>query len=149
MKRIFLLLLTTLAFTQAQAADVGVSISVGEPGFYGQIEIGDFVPQPRIIYAQPVIIQPVPVHERPAPVYLHVPPGQAKKWSRYCGQYDACGHPVYFVKDSWYNDVYVPKYKEHRERGGHGNEGHDNDRHDNDRHDDRGDHGNGHGHDKH
>ena len=141
MKRTFLLLITLLAFTQAHAANVGVSVSVGEPGFYGQIDIGDFVPQPQIVYRQPVIIQAVPVHERPEPVYLHVPPGQAKKWSRYCDRYDACGRPVYFVRDRWYNDVYVPKYKEHREHGGHGNEGHDNDRHD-----DRGDHGNGHGH---
>lgn len=142
MKRIFLLLLASLAFTQARAADVGVSVSIGEPGFYGQIDIGDFVPRPQVVYAQPVIIHPVPVYERPEPVYLHVPPGQAKKWSRYCGRYDACGRPVYFVRDNWYNNVYVPKYKEHREHGG----GHGNDMHDNDRHEDRGDHGNGHGH---
>lgn len=139
MKRIFLLLLTSLAFTQAQAADVGVSVSVGEPGFYGQIDIGDFAPRPQIVYAQPVVIHPVPVYERAEPIYLHVPPGQAKKWSRYCDRYDACGRPVYFVRDRWYNDVYVPKYREHREHGDH-------DMHDNDRHGDRGDHGNGHGH---
>ena len=148
MKRIFLLLLTSLAFTQAQAADVGVSVNVGEPGFYGQINIGDFAPHPQIIYRQPVIIQAIPVQERPEPVYLHVPPGQAKKWANYCGRYDACGRPVYFVRDSWYNDVYVPKYKEHREHGGgHGNEGQDNDKHD-----DKGDHGKGkkgNGHGKH
>ena len=139
MKRIFLLLLASLAFTQAQAADVGVSVSVGEPGFYGRIDIGDFAPQPQIIYRQPVIVHAVPVEGRPEPVYLHVPPGQAKKWARYCDRYDACGRPVYFVRDRWYNDVYVPKYREHREHGDH-------DMHDNDRHEDRGDHGNGHGH---
>jgi hypothetical protein len=26
----------------ALAADVGVSVSIGQPGFYGQINIGDF-----------------------------------------------------------------------------------------------------------
>jgi len=40
--------LTTLTMP-AHAADVGVSISVGQPGFYGQIDIGDF-PQPQLIY---------------------------------------------------------------------------------------------------
>jgi uncharacterized protein YcfJ len=26
-------------------------------------------------------------------------------------QYNACGRPVYFVDDRWYNDVYVPHYR--------------------------------------
>ena len=34
--------------TSAVAADVGVSISIGQPGFYGQLDIGDF-PQPQVI----------------------------------------------------------------------------------------------------
>jgi len=38
--------------TPALAADVGVSISVGQPGFYGRLDIGDF-PYPRLIYPQP------------------------------------------------------------------------------------------------
>jgi hypothetical protein len=149
MKRLFLLLLTSFAFTQANAANVGVSVNIGEPGFYGQIDIGDYVPRPQVVYTQPVIIQHVPVYERATPIYLHVPPGHAKRWASYCGQYNACGRPVYFVKDSWYENEYVPRYREHH---GHGDD--DNDRHDDhyDRHDDRGDHGHGngrhgHGHD--
>ena len=39
----------------ALAADVGVSVNIGQPGFYGRIDIGN-VPQPRVIYAAPVII---------------------------------------------------------------------------------------------
>ena len=139
MKRLFLLLLTLLAFTQANA---GVSVNVGEPGFYGQIVIGDFAPPPQVVYTQPVIIQRVPVYERAEPIYLHVPPGQAKKWSRYCGRYNACGRPVYFVRDTWYNDEYVPKYREYREHG----DG-DNDRKGDDHGDKEGKgHGNGKGH---
>ena len=40
----------------AIAADVGISINIGEPGFYGRLDVGDF-PQPAIIYSQPVLIE--------------------------------------------------------------------------------------------
>ena len=130
MKRaIFALTAMVLTGAAASAADVGVSISIGQPGFYGQIDIGDF-PRPTLVYAEPVIIRPVRPGVVVAPVYLHVPPGHAKRWKHYCGRYDACGRPVYFVQDRWYNDVYVPRYQERY-------------RHDYDRHDH--DHGNGHG----
>lgn len=100
--------------TTAQAADVGVSVSIGQPGFYGQIDIGNF-PRPQVINAQPVIIQRGP-DERP-PVYLHVPPGHAKHWSRHCHEYNACGERVFFVQDNWYNREYAPRYQEeHRGR---------------------------------
>ena len=100
--------------TPAIAADVGVSISVGQPGFYGRLDIGDF-PQPRVIYPQPVIIQPVPM-DRP-PIYLRVPPGHAKHWRKHCHEYNACGERVFFVQDNWYNREYVPRYREqHRDR---------------------------------
>jgi len=29
----------------------------------------------------------------------------------YCPKYNACGRPVYFVRDRWYNEVYVPQYQ--------------------------------------
>lgn len=116
MKAIVFALLVTSAATAA-ATDVGVSISVGQPGFYGRIDIGN-APPPVLVYPQPVIIQPVPVAYRPAPIYLHVPPGHAKDWGKHCHKYDACGRPVYFVKDDWYNTVYVPYYE--REHPGNG-----------------------------
>lgn len=103
----------------AMAADVGVSVTIGQPGFYGHIEIGDF-PPPAVIYPQPVVIQPVPVGVVMQPMYLRVPPGHYKKWNKHCGRYNACGRPVYFVRDNWYNDVYVPRYREryeHEHRG--------------------------------
>ena len=103
-----------VATTPAIAADVGVSVSIGQPGFYGRLDIGDF-PRPQVIYTQPMAVEPVPV-ERP-PVYLRVPPGHAKHWRKHCHEYNACGERVYFVKDSWYNREYAPRYRErHRER---------------------------------
>ncbi|HEY9191797.1 MAG TPA: hypothetical protein VIO81_02890 [Methyloversatilis sp.] len=131
MKKILLSAALALSAVPALAADVGVSISIGQPGFYGNIDIGDF-PRPRLIYPQPVLI--VPGVSYP-PVYMHVPPGHAKNWRRYCGRYDACGRPVYFVQDRWYNEVYVPRYRErehyrddrrdHDDRGGYRGGDHD------------------------
>ena len=100
--------------TPALAADVGVSVSIGQPGFYGQIDIGDY-PQPQVIYRQPMIVERVPM-DRP-PIYLRVPPGHAKHWSKNCRKYNACGERVYFVQDDWYNREYAPRYQEqHRDR---------------------------------
>lgn len=119
------------------AADVGVSVSIGQPGFYGQINIGDF-PQPRVLYSQPVIVERgVSMHREP--VYLHVRPGHAKNWKKHCREYHACDERVLFVQDGWYEREYVPRYQEkHGGRGhdrqdrgrgnDHGNRGHGNNR---------------------
>ncbi len=37
-----LALITAGYAASTQASDVGVSISVGQPGFYGQLELGNF-----------------------------------------------------------------------------------------------------------
>lgn len=94
----------------------GVSVTIGQPGFYGQINIGGVPQPPQLLYPQPVIIQP-PVGLAPPPIYLRVPPGHAKHWSKHCYKYNACGQPVYFVNDNWYNQVFVPYYREYGERG--------------------------------
>lgn len=128
----------------AAAADVGVSVNIGQPGFYGRIDIGN-VPQPRVIYAQPVIIAPAPVAVVQRPIYLHVPPGHARDWARHCGRYNACSQRTYFVEEDWYRSVYVPARGHHavqyREAPRHGYRG--------DRHPAAGGHdrgrGNGHG----
>ena len=105
--------LTIAAASPALAADVGVSISIGDPGFYGRIDIGDY-PQPRLIYREPRVIYREAARE---PIYLHVPPGHARNWRKHCRKYDACGERVYFVQDGWYNQVYVPRYQErHNDR---------------------------------
>jgi len=96
-------------------ADVSASVAVSQPGFFGQINIGDF-PRPAVIYAQPVWIA------RPAkvvyvePVYLRIPPGHEKHWDKHCGEYGACGRPVYFVREDWYQKTYVP-YQRDRKGG--------------------------------
>ncbi|WP_022975218.1 hypothetical protein [Nevskia ramosa] len=132
------------AAVPAMAANVGVSINIGQPDFYGRLDVNDY-PRPRVIYAQPVIIERHRVVEQP--VYVRVPPNYRKDWRRYCGRYDACGRSVYFVDSRWYNDVYVPRYREREgRRGGDHDRGHDHDH----GHDDHGRGlGNGHGRDRH
>lgn len=147
------LLALALAATAAPvAAQVGVSIGVNQPGFYGQINIGN-VPPPQVVYAQPMVVEtPPPTVIVPAqPIYLHVPPGHIKHWSKHCAEYNACYRPVYFVQEDWFNNVYLPRYGAqggyygdypHYEDHGHGHgHGHD--------HDDDDDHGHGHGHGDH
>ena len=109
MKRFLLAAAVTLATSSALATDVRASITMGQPGYYGRVDIGRF-PPPPLIYAEPVIIQPVPVGVVRRPVYMHVPPGHAKNWGKHCRKYNACGQPVYFVQDRWYSNTYVPGY---------------------------------------
>jgi hypothetical protein len=102
------------ATAPALAADVGVSVSIGQPGFYGRLDIGGF-PQPQVIYRRPIAVERVPA-SRP-PVYLRVPPDHAKHWRAHCREYNACGERVFFVRDNWYNREYAPRYQEqHRAR---------------------------------
>lgn len=93
----------------AAGTDVGVSIGVSQPGFYGRIDIGGVAVPPVLVYPQPVLIAPppraVPV---PQPLYLYVPPGHAKNWGKHCKHYGACGQPVYFVQEDWYRRYYGP-----------------------------------------
>lgn len=103
------------------AADVGVSVQISEPGVYGRVDIGRF-PQPQLVVAQPVIItRPVLVQQAPPqPVYLWVPPGHRKDWRKHCGEYNACGVPVYFVKDEWYDQHVRPQGEGHGHDQGKG-----------------------------
>lgn len=93
----------------AAATDVGVSVNISQPGFYGRIDIGR-APQPVLIYTQPVIIEHRAMPVMRQPIYLRVPPGHEKNWAKHCRKYSACGQPVYFVQDSWYREVYAPRY---------------------------------------
>jgi len=130
------------ALVPALAQNVGVSIGINQPGVYGRIDIGN-APQPMLVSPQPVLIMPAPQAMPPQPLYLYVPPGHQKNWRRYCGQYNACHQPVYFVQEQWVRDRYAqshPGWREDRRddrRGPPGNAyGHDKDKH-------------GRGHDKH
>lgn len=137
MKKTLTLLLVVSAITAAHAeTSVGVSIGINQPGVYGRINIGD-VPRPALVYPQPVIIAPPVVAYERRPIYLYVPPLHQQDWRRYCGRYNACGQPVYFVQDQWVRERYEqehPGWDRGRKRGW-------------DRRDDHrgGDHGRGHG----
>jgi hypothetical protein len=102
------------------AADVGVSVNVGQPGFYGRLDIGGY-PQPRVIYREPRVIERS--YEEREPIYLRVPPGHAKNWGKHCNEYNACGERVYFVQDNWYNREYAPRYR--KQNRGHDDENRD------------------------
>ena len=108
----FVLGLALCAAAFPALAQTNVSISVGQPGFYGRIDLGDFAPQPVLYAPQPVIITPAP-HYVAEPVYLRVPPGHRKNWRKFCGRYGACGRPVLFVRDEWYTNTYAPRYREY------------------------------------
>jgi len=109
-------LISATFITSAFAADVGVSVSIGQPGFYGRLDIGGY-PPPRVIYRQPRIVERI--YEEREPIYLHVPLGHIKHWNRYCREYNACGELVYFVQDDWYVREYAPRYQyDHRESHG-------------------------------
>lgn len=130
MKRMFLTVIGALATVPAVAGDVSASIAISQPGFYGQINIGD-LPRPAVIYAEPVWIQRPRQVVYVEPIYLRVPPGHEKNWSKHCGKYQACGRPVYFVREQWYQTVYVPRQshqgyyargESHESDGGHGHD---------------------------
>jgi hypothetical protein len=142
------LLTATLASVSSPtlAANVDVSINIGQPGYYGPLDIRAFG-RPRVIFQEPIVVQRV--YSQREPVYLHVPPGHAKHWSKHCAQYNACGERVYFVQDSWYNREYVPRYQaEHHDRGDMRREDRGDDHRDG-RGDDRNDDDRGNGHGKH
>jgi hypothetical protein len=105
MKKLMALILAAGAVGSAVAQpSVGVSIGINQPGVYGRINIGE-VPPPALVVPQPVLIAPARVAG--PPVYLYVPPFQQQNWRRYCGRYNACGQPVYFVREDWVRDRYM------------------------------------------
>jgi hypothetical protein len=121
-----------------RAGDLGINIILSgqvAPGVYGQVQLGNASPPP-VVYAQPMLIEQQS-SPRP-PVYLHVPPGHARNWRKYCRQYNACNRPVYFVRSAEYEPDY--EARKHDRQDDHGR-GHDHERDD--------DHGHGHDHDNH
>jgi hypothetical protein len=137
MQKIIASILAAGAFGSAAAqTSVGVSIGINQPGVYGRINIGD-VPPPALVLPQPVIIAPPRVVVERRPIYLYVPATHQRDWRRYCGRYEACGQPVYFVQETWVRERYErehPGWDRGRHRGW--------DKHD--KHDKRDKHGRGH-----
>lgn len=112
MKQLLFALIAGTFAVPAFATDVSASIGISQPGFYGLINVGDF-PRPAVIYAQPIWVQRPPKVVYVQPIYLRVPPGHEKHWSKHCARYGACGQPVYFVREDWYQTQYVPRYQHH------------------------------------
>jgi len=110
MMRILLAAALTSVAAPLFAADVDLSISIGDPSFYGRIDIGN-APRPEVIFPKPVIITPPRVQVEP--IYLRVRPGHEKRWKKHCHEYHACGRPVYFVRDTWYQKRYSSRHHEH------------------------------------
>ncbi|MES2016891.1 MAG: hypothetical protein V4484_10375 [Pseudomonadota bacterium] len=168
MKKYLIAALLLAASSATMAQNVALDLHIGGPGYYGTIELGN-IGRPPVIYREPMIIERQ-VRYVGEPLYLRVPPGHAKKWSKHCHAYNACGRPVYFVQDSWYNNTYAPHYRQSHGGGHDYRDERRDDRRDyrDDRRDDRRDerrderdddhghgnghgngHGKGHGHDKH
>ena len=140
MKKILVAVLALGAVGSAFAQpSVGVSIGINQPGVYGRVNIGN-VPPPALIVQQPVVIQQRGYVREQPPLYLYVPPAHQQNWRSYCGRYNACNKPVYFVRDDWVRERY-----EHEHPGW--NNGHH--RGSDKNHDGHDDHGKGHkgGHD--
>ena len=120
MKKTFLMLLAALGVVSVapawSAVDVGVGITIREPGVYGRIEIGNHAPPP-LMYPQPVIITRPAVVVQQSPMYLYVPPGHAKDWRKHCGKYNACGRQVYFVQETWVQERYDERHGKGKGKG--------------------------------
>lgn len=98
----------------AGAADVGVSISVAQPGFSGQFNFGDMGPA---YYGQPVIVAPPQVAiVQPAPVYVPVP--------QYRWVIPAYAHAYWRDRD---DDDHDRREWGHERGRGHGHWGHERD----------------------
>jgi hypothetical protein len=154
LKKIIALAIAAAAIGPVSAAtSVGISIGINQPGVYGRINIGD-VPRPALVYEQPMIIAPPPVMYERRPIYLYVPPLHQQDWRRYCGRYNACGQPVYFVQDQWVRERYQQEHPGWNRGRGRGWNQRDDDHRDRDhgrgpdRHDRDNGPGNGHGSDR-
>ena len=112
------LLAAGLASSGANAQDIGFNVILSgqvQPGVYGQVVLGN-QPPPPVVYTQPVMVYPPPQPVPMQPIYLHVPPGHARDWSHFCGRYNACGRPVYFVRSEEYEPNYHPRWRREQER---------------------------------
>jgi len=124
MMKLAALALSLCALTPAIGqTNVGVSIGISQPGVYGRIELGN-LPPPLVISPQPIVIVQSPIAVQRQPIYLYVAPGHQKNWARHCVRYQACGQPVYFVREDWVRD----RAAEQRRHDGRRDNGRDDDR---------------------
>ena len=100
MKR--LLFAAALAATTfpALANDVGVSISIGQPGSYGRIDLGGY-PQPRVMFRAAM--------NRPQ-IYMHVPPALPKTGASTAVLTSPVENGSIF-QNNWYERNFVSHYQ--------------------------------------
>ncbi|MEJ1962332.1 MAG: hypothetical protein WDO56_12625 [Gammaproteobacteria bacterium] len=49
-----------------------------------------------------------------------MPPEHAKNWKKYCGKWQACDRPVFFVKSAEYDPGYEPPKPDKGDKGDKG-----------------------------
>jgi hypothetical protein len=77
------------------------------PGVYGRVELANKA-LPTLVYEQAMFVERPETTGRVEPLYFHVPPEHARNWKKYCDRYQACDHPVFFVKSAEYDPGYEP-----------------------------------------
>jgi hypothetical protein len=101
-------IVTTASLASAAGKDASAVIKGPvTPGVYGRVDVAN-KPLPALVYEQAMFVERPDTAGRVEPLYLHVPPEHAKNWKKYCNQYQACDHPVFFVKSAEYEPGYVP-----------------------------------------
>ncbi len=124
MKTLALLTLAAATLLPVHAAtNIGVSIGINAPGQYGRIDINNY-PQAVLATQEPLIYRPSRVVVQQQPIYLYVPQAQQAHWGRHCGQYQACGRPVYFVREDWVRGQYEQERQHAHERRAQDEHGH-------------------------
>jgi hypothetical protein len=94
----------------AQQEELPAPPPVGDPNYYGQVDPVNNA-APPVIYSTPIVVQQAPDAAYYPPVYLRVPPQYYQNWPQYCGFYNACFYPVFFVQEGWYINWYGPWYR--------------------------------------
>src|SRR5215210_291895 len=85
-RQISMMMLLTACQGTALASNVSVTVNVGDPRYYGRIDV-DGYPAPQLAYSEPVIVARPAREVAREPLYLRVPPGHAKHWDKHCRQY--------------------------------------------------------------
>jgi hypothetical protein len=96
--------------TPVISADLGALGGLGEPGFYGQIDIHR-APKPEVMFPEPMAVRQADVGTPGEPAYMRVPADHAKNWRKHGQKYNPCDQRVFFVDDKWYTNVYAPAYR--------------------------------------
>jgi len=89
MRYFLLVVLIAITPTSAIANDYGVLINVGQPGFYGQINLGNNYPRSQLIYSESFSVREA----------------RANIWQQHCHRNQTCTQ-----SENFYNDVYVPNH---------------------------------------